>query len=662
MTRPSQGTLAAEVFRNELRSLVRDRRAFLTAVVLPVLLYPLLFVGMEKLGDVSESTMEEKDVAVAFDLDALGPDVSRRVLTAWADPALRLTATRAETDLVAAFVDGDETTRSPALLGSDVHLLVTTRPGEEGAPPVVELWADRSSDLGNLAVQRAGGSLRALGTEVEGERLLALVEKDPGAALATTTLDVAPAEDTAGHALGRLLPVIAVLVLLSGASFAALGAFAAEREAGTLETLLVQPVPAAAAAGGKFLAVLLVAVVALFGNIGSFLACTALGLGAVPGAEGASGATVGLARILTGAVLFLPPTVLLAALACLVSARAKSFREGQHYIFPLILLAAAPASLALMSQVELDWALAVVPIAGAALGFRDAMAGNLAVGPAVLSVVAGGGWAWLVIRRLGQTLDAERLLATGDTASETAARRIQSRRALGWGLAAVIVIYFLGGRLQAVSLTWGLGITLWVLAPALAVLSARGTARRAGEGLASVLGLGRPAPHHLVGAVLVVPALVLGMVELLEWQRRLLPLPTHMSLGEIEQLSAGALFFLLALSPGFFEELLFRGAILSGLRKDLRPRRVVLWQALLFGAVHASIYRFVPTALLGGVLAAITLRARCIWPAVLLHVTYDALLVLERVPLVRERAGLSVGLGLLGAMLLALPRRGPTRS
>ena len=47
-----------------------------------------------------------------------------------------------------------------------------------------------------------------------------------------------------------------MLVLLSGGSYAALAAFAGERESGTLETLLVQPVPSLDIVWGKFGSVL----------------------------------------------------------------------------------------------------------------------------------------------------------------------------------------------------------------------------------------------------------------------------------------------------------------------------------------------------------------------------------------------------------------------
>ena len=64
---------------------------------------------------------------------------------------------------------------------------------------------------------------------------------------------------------------------------AALDAFAGEREARTLETLLVQPVPGRELGRGKFGAVLLTGLAALVGNVLSLVLCAAAGLGDLPG-------------------------------------------------------------------------------------------------------------------------------------------------------------------------------------------------------------------------------------------------------------------------------------------------------------------------------------------------------------------------------------------
>ena len=125
----------------------------------------------------------------------------------------------------------------------------------------------------------------------------------------------------------------------------------------------------------------------------------------------------------------------------------------------------------------------------------------------------------------------------------------------------------------------------------------------------------------------------------------MLPLPPGAEQGgvELEALMGSAspwwLFFFFALSPDLFEELVFRGAMLRSMRRDFRWGRIVFWQALYFALVHASIYRLLPTGLLGALLALLALRSRSVLPAMLLHVGYNGLLVLgtaEALPFTSE--------------------------
>jgi sodium transport system permease protein len=141
-----------------------------------------------------------------------------------------------------------------------------------------------------------------------------------------------------------------------------------------------------------------------------------------------------------------------------------------------------------------------------------------------------------------------------------------------------------------------------------------------------------PRVAHAAGALCLAPAIALGVQRLFELQQRLLPMPSRVGeaaelVGFTADLSLPMLVLVMAVSPGICEELLFRGALLEAMRRDLRPRAVILWQALLFGVVHASIYRFLPTAAVGAILAAVALHARSVIPAMLLHTGYNGLLV-----------------------------------
>jgi sodium transport system permease protein len=661
---------AAVVLGCELRRLLRDRRALVAAVVLPMLLYPLVFLGGDELQRVSERSLEEREVFLLADVRALGGD-EREAATAALDAIVAEGRTRvqrgnAPTVLTRPDDPGDpeaaERAARELLERRGLDALLVAARGDGGSRLV--LWYDGSDPSGGLARQRVGEAVADQRATLVADRLERALGADPAGGLPPETVDVAAARDRGGAALGRILPLLAVLAVLSGASMAALDSFAGERERGTLETLLVQPAPASGIAWGKFGAVLVTGVVALVGNVASLTACAALGLGSLPGA-GAEGLAVGGARLALGALLFLPTVVQLSAALSLVCARASSFREGQHYVFPLTLVVVIPAAVALTPTVELDYAWALVPISGPALALRDALSGQLALGPVAVLCAATLFWTAVALRGVSRTLDAERVLGADEGDADRAARHTASRRAVAWGAASAGLIVFAGGWLQSIDPLGGLAATLWGLVLGLALLAAAHVRRASGATPAESLGLRAPSARALLAAPLLVPVAVGAALLLQGLLEGVLPLPRAAQeadvLAALEGLSLPVLLLLIAVSPAICEELLFRGAVLDGLRRDRAPARAVLLQAALFALAHASVHRLAPTFLLGVLLGTVTLRARSVLPAMLLHALYNGTLVVIAWREVEVPAGTLALVGLapaaLAGLLLARPRR-----
>jgi len=663
------------VLKCELVRLVRDRRAVLFGLVVPAVAFPLLFLFSDQIGSVGQSQLEARAVRVVLDDSALDADAAAALADVLGAEDARIELTRAE-------LGAPTPDEARELLEEyDAHLLVSSAPpappqngdqaGDEdgkaatpAGPPRLLLYQAASSESAEEASDRVRRLARGVLRRLRDERLIAAVGEDPGARYEVRAIDVATPEDAAGHKLGALLPLLAALVLISGGSFAALDAFAGERESGTLETLFVQPVPSGVVAVAKFLAVLLVGGVAFLGNAASLLICLKLGLGELAAVSENLDWTRTAARIGFGCFLFLPTAALVAAVLAQVAARARTFRQGQMLTMPLTFAAMALVAPSMQSSTELGPLLAIVPLTGASLALRDAAAGAFAPLSMTLCFLASCGWAAFALSRIANTLDAERLLASPATSAEATARKLSAQRAIRFAIVASLLIYVVGGRLQS---AWGLGglmATLWGLSLGLALIAARFDAGR--PPLRDALGLRMPKPAHALGAVLCAPALALAVERLVGWQQRLLPMPSSAgaaaeSLAFLTELSPLALVFVMAISPGVCEELLFRGALLGQMRRDLRPGAVILWQAVLFGVVHASIYRFVPTAIVGAGLAAVALRARGVVPSMLLHTGYNAILVLATLGGVAWLGNPWLGLlALPGVALLALP--GPRRS
>ncbi len=76
---------------------------------------------------------------------------------------------------------------------------------------------------------------------------------------------------------------------------------------------------------------------------------------------------------------------------------------------------------------------------------------------------------------------------------------------------------------------------------------------------------------------------------------------------------------IMAVMPAIFEELLYRGVILSGLKQLHHTRAIVLCCGVAFGIFHLNLYRFLPTALLGCTLAYISLKTDSLLINMIMH-------------------------------------------
>jgi sodium transport system permease protein len=155
---------------------------------------------------------------------------------------------------------------------------------------------------------------------------------------------------------------------------------AGEKERGTMETILSSPISRMHLVLGKFLLVLTASLVT------AALSVTSMGISfAVLGhlhafdQAGNDAAQlqmhIGLATVLSVFVMVLPLAVLFSALIMTIALFAKSYKEAQSYITPIMMLVIIPA-VAAMLPVDLNAKLALVPILNASLLCKELVTGT----------------------------------------------------------------------------------------------------------------------------------------------------------------------------------------------------------------------------------------------------------------------------------------------
>jgi sodium transport system permease protein len=89
-----------------------------------------------------------------------------------------------------------------------------------------------------------------------------------------------------------------------------------------------------------------------------------------------------------------------------------------------------------------------------------------------------------------------------------------------------------------------------------------------------------------------------------------------------------AIILVFALAPAIFEEIAFRGFILSGFQSIKGKWKPILLTSLMFGLAHGVIQQTMITFVIGLVLGLIAVQTKSILPCILFHLTHNSLAVL----------------------------------
>jgi sodium transport system permease protein len=347
----------AIVYRKELRDLLRDWRTIMSMVIVPVVVVPALILGTLKIVSVTMKEMPQvmllgaegsPDTVAAlrrlkkFDFVPASPDYTNLISNKKIRAAVEIPK-----DFDAA-VEGDRK--------ATVHIY--TYEGEPKSMLTAQQLEEFFQHRRQAMVRR-----RLL------ERMLPETLATPYDIQRT---NVASPRQVSGLVIGMILPYLMIVMCLAGAIYPAVDLTAGEKERGTLETLLCSPVARTHLVLGKGLVVLTVSLAT------AVLSVTSNGAALVFLKSG-SAARLPLALdplALAGVcAMMIPLAVLLSALAVAVGLFARSSKEANTYLQPMLLLAIVPAIVAALPGVEFNYRLAFVPILNISLLCKELLTG-----------------------------------------------------------------------------------------------------------------------------------------------------------------------------------------------------------------------------------------------------------------------------------------------
>ena len=378
---------ALAVFRKELLDAIRDRRTLLVVLFSAVLMGPLVLMALSGLIASFEAKAEQRELVVAGIQYA---------------PSLRNYVERQTWTLREAPSDYEQRLKD-SKLGDPVLVIAKNFEADllRGDSPEVELVSHSANQQSQNGARRVADLLRGFSQERVGLTLaLRGVSLDLLTPMKVQEVDLASNQTRAAQFTG-MVAIMVLLAVVSGAMNAALDSTAGERERGSLEPLLMNPVGGMSLVLGKWGAVAAVSMLVAVLSCLSFL----------PGQWLLRSDTLqamfqfGWTEVALFLVVLLPISAAVSAVLMAVAIRCKSFKEAQANSTVVVMAVSLMPLVSLFNQNgEEPWHLWVPALAQNTLMTRVLKGEGLSVSqlmvPLFVCAVLTVAGLWFVARRL----------------------------------------------------------------------------------------------------------------------------------------------------------------------------------------------------------------------------------------------------------------------
>lgn len=678
------------IFHREMNDQLRDRRTLFTITILPILLYPLLGMLMMQMAQfnkehtvrirvvgaehwpqelaliddgelVARPGLEPLAKLVEFDLDAwpsqavtlerlkekartaVAQDEADAVLIVEPDFSARLRSRlaqqRASTDAVATPGDGDSARGPPESTSNEnVH-----------AVDGLHLVANMARDHSQIARRRLDSILSIWSRQWVSQQLASagmnprLVEP-----IQLSQTDTAPASVRRAMLWSKVLPFVMLVWALTGAFYPAIDLCAGEKERGTLETLLSSPARRREIVWGKLGAISVFSIGSALLNLMS-MHLTAGIIVKQLASQGSPQIVEALGPMPMHALgwlvlLLIPMAAFFSALALAVAALARSTKEGQYYLMPLLLVTLPLVALPMLPGLQLSLGTSLIPVAGAVFLVRSLIESRYTEAlvhlPVVLLVTAC--CCSMSIRWAIRQFESEAVMFReserwnlriwlhhlwrdrGDTASPAEAVLCGVIILVGMFFAQFVAGSSIDSWAAIVKSTMVVQLGL-ILAPCLLM------AMFLTRSLRHAVRLHRPQTSHILAAVLIGFAMHPSYMILGDGIQRVYEIgdETALVLKHFQDMVTAqplwAVLLLMAITPAICEELAFRGFIFGGLLHQGGALRAIVVSALFFGFTHTLLQQSIAASLMGLVLGLIAWRTGGVLCTMIVHVINNTL-------------------------------------
>jgi sodium transport system permease protein len=356
------------ITRKETADLLRDRRTVLLIFLAPLLLYPLF--GLTAWLFASELVDTPPVIGVVHIAEATpipGPHPFPALFEGDRF-ASDLMPNKVERTPVLVPLEGDP---DEALKARRVQAVVVipeqfARKLEDGSQPTIVLKHRDGDDKSKVALKRLSEIIEKWESKAKAVRF----QRDGKPADYDRLIKVddplkKPLPERTAEELRdsfvRVFPLLLVMWMVAGAIQPAVDLTAGEKERGTMETLLISPAERSEIVLGKFFAATFFGFSSVVWNVLCLTAAAFIGqiLLKFP--------IINLPGMIGCLILGVPIAMLFSAVSLALGVFARSTKEGQYYLLPLMLIAMPLAFWSMIPTTELTSRTAIIPVTGAML-------------------------------------------------------------------------------------------------------------------------------------------------------------------------------------------------------------------------------------------------------------------------------------------------------
>ena len=365
-----------EVYKKELKELLRDKKTLMFVVALPVLIFPIIFAVMAFISSQAALEADQKVNTYVIINGEYAPEFTNKVFYHKSFELYKGSKTFNTIEELKAGVTAGDIDMGIYLPSNAEDILDS---GEQSKWEVV--FNDAKSI--NFLFDRVKELAQEYSDVLQAKKLKSFgIEESTHKAILTpievVKVDTADKRENLGEKIGGFLPYLLIPLVLMGATYPAIDLGAGEKERGTLETLLLTPITRTELVLGKFITLLTTSIASTTITVVSMGCWVAVALAfADLDFIKTAFSTLAVTDLLMIFVLLLPLAAIFSSLALAISIYARTFKEAQNYMAPLSMGVFFPIIISIMPNMELTAKTAFIPVTNVALAIKDIIKGTV---------------------------------------------------------------------------------------------------------------------------------------------------------------------------------------------------------------------------------------------------------------------------------------------